>query len=128
MRAGCVGALWALGCGVVSPEDNCEPSTPTPEDTETGPALGVGDFSDALPFVVSTEPRTGDSKVDPATHEIRVTFSEPMDMGSWSWVQRDADLFPEAFDAFFVDDRTAVLDVHLEPRKTYEIWINGYDD
>ena len=126
MRRFVIGASALVACEAEPPEDNCTPGTPVEEPGSTT-SLGEGNFEDALPFVVSTVPQSGDGKVDPATDQIRVRFSEPMDMYGWSWAQRDGELFPEFGEAFFLDDQTAVLDVTLEPRKTYEIWINGFD-
>lgn len=80
----------------------------------------------APPVVVQTEPRAGAADVDPATKEIRVTFSKPMRAGSWSWVQISPESFPRANGqpSYQPDQRTAVLPVALEPGKTYAIWLN----
>lgn len=80
------------------------------------------------PVVVKTAPQSGELAVDPATKEIRVTFSKDMmtnDM--YSWVQIDAATFPKpAGKAHFLSDkRTCVLPVHLQPGKVYAIWINS---
>ena len=80
------------------------------------------------PVVVETFPRAGDTKVDPATTEIRVTFSKDMmtdDM--WSWVIHTKDSFPEiAGDVRYLDDgRTNVLPVRLYPGRRYAIWFNS---
>ena len=79
------------------------------------------------PVVVNTTPTSGDMNVDPALTELRVTFSKDMvteDM--WSWVQESPDTFPVTKgEAQYVDKRTCVLPVALEPGKSYVVWINS---
>lgn len=82
------------------------------------------------PVVVETVPRAGDTGVDPATSEIRVTFSKDMltdDM--WSWVIHTKESFPEiAGDVrYLADGRTCVLPVKLYPGRAYAIWFNSPD-
>jgi hypothetical protein len=80
----------------------------------------------APPVVVSTQPRAGDADVPADVKEIRVTFSRPMQNGSWSWVKVSDDSFPKMSGkpGFLEDQRTCVLPVSLEPGKTYAIWLN----
>ena len=49
----------------------------------------------APPSVVKTVPQSGDTKVDPKTKEIRVSFSKDMMDKSWSWCTADEGQFPE---------------------------------
>ena len=82
------------------------------------------------PVVVATFPQAGDTAVDPATTEIRVTFSKDMmtdDM--WSWVIHMQGSFPDIVgDVGYLDDkRTCVAPVKLEPGRTYAIWFNSPD-
>ena len=80
------------------------------------------------PVVVETVPRAGDTAVDPATMEIRVTFSKPMQTRQmWSWVIHTKESFPEvAGDVrYLADGRTNVLPVRLRPGRAYAIWFNS---
>ena len=79
------------------------------------------------PVVVKTLPQAGDTKVDPSTAEISVTFSKKMRDGSWSWSQMSGDSFPKTTGKphYLADGRTCVLPVELEPGKTYVIWLNS---
>jgi len=82
------------------------------------------------PVVVGTFPRAGDIEVDPATSEIRVTFSKDMmTERMWSWVIHTKQTFPEiAGDVrYLADGRTCVLPVRLKPGRTYAIWFNAPD-
>jgi RNA polymerase sigma-70 factor (ECF subfamily) len=80
------------------------------------------------PVVVKTFPQAGDTKVDPATREVRVTFSKDMlTEKMWSWVMQTKDSFPEiAGDVrYLADGRTCVLPVKLYAGRKYAIWINS---
>ncbi len=81
----------------------------------------------APPVVVKTEPAAGSAHVDPATSEIRVTFSKPMQDGSWSWATWGQDTFPETTGKphYLDDGRTCVLPVKLKPGKFYATWLNS---
>ncbi len=79
------------------------------------------------PSIVKTIPESGDNNVDAlATTQIKVTFSKDMMDGNWSWVQISDSAFPkiEGTPRYLDDMRTCVIDVKLEPNKTYAIWIN----
>ncbi len=89
-----------------------------------GPAqFGV---RNAPPVVVQTIPAAGSTDVDPATTQIQVTFSKSMTNHSWSWVRLDQDSFPTIIGEprYLESQRDCVVDVKLEPNKTYAIWLN----
>jgi RNA polymerase sigma-70 factor (ECF subfamily) len=77
------------------------------------------------PVVVKTVPEAGSTGVDPAITEIQVTFSKPMQDGSWSWVGKE--YMPEIVGQprYLADGRTCVLTVKLEAGRTYAIGINS---
>lgn len=80
------------------------------------------------PVVVATSPRAGDMAVDPATREIRVTFSKDMmTQEMWSWVIHTPESFPKVVGEvhYLADRRTCVLPVLLEPGKAYAVWVNS---
>jgi RNA polymerase sigma-70 factor (ECF subfamily) len=81
----------------------------------------------APPVVVKSVPEAGAGDVDPARAEIRVTFSQPMQDGSWSWSTASRDTFPQTTGKprYLEDGRTAVLPVKLERGRTYAIWLNS---
>lgn len=79
------------------------------------------------PSVVKTIPQAGDTSVDPATNEIRVTFSKDMLTDRmWAVVQTSKETFPTVDGKIhYLDDkRTCVIPVKLEPGKTYVLWFN----
>ena len=80
----------------------------------------------AQPCVVKTVPQCGETEVDPATQEIRVTFSKDMKDKCWSWCTADEGQFPEMVGQpkYLADKRTCVLAVKLKPKTTYAIWLN----
>lgn len=97
-----------------------------------GAFLGAGARADEItlesvpPVVVKTVPETGTGGVDPTLTEIRVTFSKDMQDGSWSWVIFSKESFPKlAGKPKYLDKRTCMLPVNLEPGKTYAIWLNS---
>lgn len=80
------------------------------------------------PSVVNTVPKSGDTNVDATvTTQIKVTFSKEMMDGSWSWSQISNDSFPQMAGKpkYLGDKKTCVIDVKLEPKKTYVIWLNS---
>ncbi len=83
---------------------------------------------EALPPVeVKTVPVAGDGAVDPATKEIRVTFSKNMlTEKMWSLVTVSRETFPKIDGQmkYLPDKRTFVAPVKLEPGRTYALWIN----
>jgi hypothetical protein len=88
-------------------------------------ALSSG-IEEQPPVVVTTVPASGAKDVDPSISEIRVTFSREMMDKSWSWVQIASENFPTIAGGprYLEDKKTCVLDVRLEPGKTYIIWVN----
>ena len=77
------------------------------------------------PVVVKTVPEAGSTGVDPATTEIRVTFSKPMQDGSWSWLHQENHPETVGQPRYLADGRTCVLTVKLKPGETYVIGINS---
>jgi RNA polymerase sigma-70 factor (ECF subfamily) len=79
------------------------------------------------PVIVKTLPQSGADDVDPNLKQIKVTFSKNMTDGSWSWSTASKESFP-AIDGkpkYLEDHRTCVVNVKLEPGKTYAIWLNS---
>ncbi len=79
------------------------------------------------PVVVSTYPKFGDLNVDPNVGRIAVTFDREMLRDRmWSWCYESRDTFPELSPdtVRYVDERTSVAEVELEPDKTYVVWFN----
>jgi Bacterial Ig-like domain len=85
------------------------------------------DLTNAPPVVVKTIPESGQDNVDPATTEIKVTYSKDMQDHSWSWSTAGTDNFPEMTGKphYEKDNRTCVITVHLKPGKSYAIWLNS---
>lgn len=90
-----------------------------------GNALALN-LENQSPVVIRSVPESGAKNIDPAFTEIRVTFSKEMMDKSWSWVQVAPENFPELVgEPRYLDDkRTCVINVRLEPGKTYIIWLN----
>jgi RNA polymerase sigma-70 factor (ECF subfamily) len=76
--------------------------------------------------VIATIPQSGAADVDPALTELRVTFSKDMATNRmWSLCQISKESFPQsAGQVHYVDNRTCVMPVKLEPGKTYALWFN----
>ncbi len=83
-------------------------------------------LEDMPPVVVRTVPQSGDSSVDANLDEISVMFSKDMAESSWSLVHLAKENFPQIIGQpkYLTDKRTCVLEVSLEPNKTYAIWLN----
>ena len=80
------------------------------------------------PSVVKTVPQSGDTTVDAAvTKQITVTFSKKMTDRTWTWAQMSKETFPEIVGEpkYLDDQKTCIVDVKLEPHKTYVVWINS---
>jgi hypothetical protein len=91
-------------------------------------SVGAADVSvkSLPPSVIKTLPECGDTAVDPALKEIRVTFSKDMVTNRmWSICQTSKETFPESGGQIhYTDKRTCVMPVKLEPGKTYVLWFN----
>jgi HEAT repeats/Bacterial Ig-like domain len=81
----------------------------------------------APPVVVKTVPPAGSTTVDPGLTEIRVTFSKPMQEGSWSWCMWSEESMPEIAGKihYLSDGRTCLAPVKLQPGKFYAAWLNS---
>ena len=78
--------------------------------------------------VVKTVPESGDTTVNAVdVTQIKVTYSKEMMDGNWSWSQVSDDTFPKILGKpkYLEDKKTCVVDVKLEPKKTYVIWLNS---
>ncbi len=93
----------------------------------SAPAAEEISLQAAPPVVVKTVPVAGSVDVDPALAEIRVTYSKPMQDGSWSWSTWGEESFPEGAGQahYLADNRTCVMPVKLQPGKFYAIWLNS---
>lgn len=94
---------------------------------------GCGDVelrdANSGPVVINTIPADGETDVDASLPALSVTFSEAMLRGGWSWVTELRHAAPEVTGAaYYVDDVTNVLPVHLLPATSYVVWVNSPDD
>lgn len=100
--------------------DDLKPWTP-PAGADAPAAQATG----SAPEIVSVSPAIGAQEVDPATTEIRVSFDQDMGTGGYSWTG-GGEMFPKtAGKPEWVDNRTCVLHVALEPAKVYRVGINS---
>jgi hypothetical protein len=128
-----VGSMGAVAIGQGVPKGSVpigKPITQLPAAAGTGidqAAPKTVTVKSMPPVVVKTELQAGDTQVDAAAPEIRVTFSKEMADKSWSWSQISDDTFPKVTGkpAYDKDRRTCVLPVKLETGKTYVIWLNS---
>ena len=83
-----------------------------------------------VPEVVECTPENGVNDADPTLKTLRVTFNMPMDTSSFSWIGgQNFPAMPQGAKASWSrDGRTALLPVKLEPRKWYELGLNGFSD
>jgi RNA polymerase sigma-70 factor (ECF subfamily) len=88
---------------------------------------GEPSVSGQPPVVIATIPSAGDGVVDPKLQAIKIVFSKPMRVDSWSLVMRDKASFPKIAGqvGFQKDRRTFIAPVVLEPGKEYVVWINS---
>src|SRR5262249_25002988 len=89
-------------------------------------AAGKSEAAAAPPQVASASPDDGAMDVDPATRELRVTFGQDIDQGGFSIVG-GGPTFPGEPDARprWVDARTVVMPLKLEPNRDYQLSINS---
>src|SRR5205823_3058295 len=77
------------------------------------------------PKVVEAKPDDGQTGVDPATPELRVTFDRDMGDGGYSIVGGGSN-FPEITGKpRWVDARTIVVPMRLKPGHAYQLSINS---
>jgi RNA polymerase sigma-70 factor (ECF subfamily) len=122
-------AVGVAGTAVAFAATPTRPVTRTAGVTADPPEGGDKKVSDARPVIVKTVPEAGAEGVDPASKEVRVTFSKKMTDQSWSWAQ---DLgygaaLPSGGNkpVYDKDGKTCVLGVKLEPNTTYAVWLNA---
>ena len=91
------------------------------------PATEGHDIESMPPVVVKTLPVSGTKRVAPGPAEIQVTFSKEMADNSWSWSSVWQGSTPETMGKprYEADRKTCVLQVKLEPNKTYAYWLNS---
>jgi len=79
------------------------------------------------PVVVETFPVSGARDVAPGETEIRVRFSKPMADGSWTWSTAWEKSTPASAGSphYLADQCTCVMQVRLEPDRTYAWWLNS---
>jgi hypothetical protein len=78
------------------------------------------------PQILKTVPADGADDVDPDLKEIRVTFDQDMDKGmSWTGGPPDFPNVDKSRKARWVDKRTCVLPVILEPEMSYRVGFNS---
>jgi RNA polymerase sigma-70 factor (ECF subfamily) len=89
-------------------------------------ALGGHAAGARAPAVVHTIPRRG-AVIAPGTFTLSVTFDQPMADGSFSYVQKAKETFPDCgFPAqLSADRRTFTVRCTVEPGRSYEIWFNS---
>jgi RNA polymerase sigma-70 factor (ECF subfamily) len=92
--------------------------------------LGRGEdltLETARPVLIKSMPEAGADNVDPGMTQVSVTFSKPMQGGTWSWCVLSKETYPGTSEApkYLEDKRTCVLPVKLQPGKTYAVWINS---
>jgi beta-lactamase regulating signal transducer with metallopeptidase domain len=77
------------------------------------------------PVVISATPQSGDARVPSTVSELRVNFSKDMGAG-YSWCQFSEESFPALTgSAHYINSRTCVLPVKLEPHHHYVIGLNA---
>jgi DNA-binding CsgD family transcriptional regulator len=79
-----------------------------------------------VPRVVATSPRPG-ATIAPGPFTLFVKFDQPMREGSYSFVQKAAETYPECpgRPALSRDRRTYALECTALPGRRYEIWLNS---
>jgi len=89
---------------------------------------GTAQSETGVPVVIRMEPANGATDVDAqAVKELRVTFDIDMNTGGYSWTG-GGPMYPKIPDGMrprWIDKRTCVLPVELEPGKNYRLGINA---
>jgi Bacterial Ig-like domain len=102
-------ALALAGCGRDVPQLNVSAAPPAQP-----------------PHVVAFDPPDGATDVDPSRTTLAVTFDRPMDPQGWAWVIEGPDTAPDLGEASFdAGGTTNTVAAHLEPGRTYVVWINS---
>lgn len=91
--------------------------------TRTCLAQAIPPMGQEPPQVVWAEPDAGDTLVDPSLVELRVEFDQDMSKGGFS-ICGGGPTFPGTGNPKWLDARTLVLPIKLEPGKTYALGIN----
>ena len=88
--------------------------------------LGSHATEERAPTVVRTVPSNG-AVIAPGPFTLSVTFDRPMADGSFSYVQKSSETFPQCgFPAqLSADRRTFTVRCAAEPARQYEIWFNS---
>ena len=88
--------------------------------------LGSHSTDARAPTVVHTVPANG-AVIVPGPFTLSVTFDQPMADGSFSYVQKSSETFPQCgFPAQLSPDRrTFIVRCTAEPGRQYEIWFNS---
>ncbi|HXE53851.1 MAG TPA: sigma-70 family RNA polymerase sigma factor [Tepidisphaeraceae bacterium] len=121
---GGAGGIVAMNRAAAAPKPAAGAATPLAAETNKNDQISL---DSAPPVVVKTVPEAGSDQIDASTSEIRVTFSKPMQDGSWSWSTWYRNLFPQTSGKphYEGDHRTCVLPVKLEPGHMYAVWLNS---
>jgi hypothetical protein len=86
---------------------------------------GLPDPVERAPRVIRAVPDNGQRNVDPSVNEIRVTFDQDMATNGYSWVGGGPKYPKTRGKPRWVDSRTCVLPVGLEPNHDYWLSINS---
>jgi RNA polymerase sigma-70 factor (ECF subfamily) len=81
----------------------------------------------AKPVVTDSFPETYSTDVDPAIDEISVTFDQDMFQYGWAWCQiAGPEVYPQVVgQSHYINLKTCVLPVKIEPAKSYLVLINS---
>ena len=93
----------------------------------TGAAYTTPVDLNAPPKIVSTIPAMGAANVNPSLSEISVTFDRDMNTGGFSWTGGGPQFptIPDGKRPKWLNNRTCVLPVKLEPGHKYRVGINA---
>lgn len=88
--------------------------------------IGISGYRRAELTVVNTNPKNGAAGIPPALKEIRIEFSAPVKMNSWSFVKTDKGAFPQLRgEPSFANNKVCILPVELKPGITYSVGVNS---
>ncbi len=124
LRTSLACGLLVSGCDGSTPRLSVSTQTPAaPSALATQPPATPG--ADA-PKVIALDPPNGAADVDPMRATISVTFDRAMDREGWSWVIEGPESAPELGEAAFDTlARVNTVQAHLQPGRTYVVWINS---